>query len=314
MTKKITGYAITRTDRRATTTKYTIDSSSSLEKTLVVHGDSDFELVIVQLNNADPHPGRLAFVVLPKIVQESKLFNFLKLSPELRNMVYHELLVFTEPILLKGRTKPLFGITNARNYILQKHPPKPWLDILRTNKQVYREAIQIFLGNNTFSCSSNTTLTLLGKVLDSRFRSLRHIVIDQALYSSRVREFAQLLTAISNLKSLRIEYYPALMQPEHIGSVVVAIKPRQLGELMFALFHQLFNIHQDLDKVFNIISFVGNEYRILNDLPSDFSHDSYMRHKDKCLAWCRDREAYTTGIRAYVAKQLRIMHPGITVH
>lgn len=123
---------------------YEILSQSSQSKVLRIDGKDDFELVPANLieNSSElvkKYAGCTVFVVVPKVVQKSKVFNFLGLSAELRNMVYHELLVFESPILVKGQTKKTVRVGKV-GYFSWDTPPKPSLQILLTNKQINSEA------------------------------------------------------------------------------------------------------------------------------------------------------------------------------
>jgi len=296
----------TRTDIETVTAGYEILSTSSQSKVLKIDGEDDFDLVLVKLTEnesqlAKKYPGCTVFVVVPKIIQKSKVFNFLGLSAELRNMVYHELLVFQDPILLKGRNKIQFGISTTRRDPFNK-PARPDLRILRTNKQINNEATQVFYGNNTFGCSSNSTMVQFGEVLGARFLFVRHLVIDQSLFITTARRLAELLATLPHLETFRIQYHPVL-DGSKAGDIIPA---ERLVEEMFHLFYRLYIQHRSFSKTFKIVSFVGQE-QLLREHPG-IAHGT-ASGDDKYVQCCEDRERYARKVRHLTYEKVCARHP-----
>jgi hypothetical protein len=71
-------------------------------------------------------------------------FRFLDLSPEIRNLIYKEVLVIPDGILLyHNRNSNVLALLSA-------HAPR-WVALLRANRQIYREARPILYRYNTFA-------------------------------------------------------------------------------------------------------------------------------------------------------------------
>lgn len=139
--------------------------------------------------------GRQVFVLEPNETPDEGC-PFLGLPPEVRNMIYIELLVHKG-----GETFQVTG--NQAKYIRCWGPTS--LRLLRTCSQIYQEAAAIYYGLNNFSFTSTTTLMHYLQKIETSVRFLRSIEI-QDLYGSTIFKTAKLLVGATSLMRLEIDY------------------------------------------------------------------------------------------------------------
>ncbi|KAL8937943.1 MAG: hypothetical protein Q9216_004163 [Gyalolechia sp. 2 TL-2023] len=101
-----------------------------------------------------------------KVVPADKPFPFMKLPPELRQMIYKDLLVQSHEITITDTCWSLFGIRDGPVRIVvddAAHSPSATCKIFRVSKACYNEAMPIYFGCNSFAFESLDLLLLLEK-------------------------------------------------------------------------------------------------------------------------------------------------------
>lgn len=125
---------------------------------------------------------------------------FMDLTPEIRNLIYRELLVDPVRVVLnsdfynRGFNRPLSRPIGSGRY----------LDILRTSRKVYEEAMLIFYQENTFHFDFLAVLTVL-YMLKDKSRSLITKLSLTCRPGHRLASYAVLRT-LPNLTDLRLEF------------------------------------------------------------------------------------------------------------
>ncbi|KAL8989966.1 MAG: hypothetical protein Q9169_008239 [Polycauliona sp. 2 TL-2023] len=124
------------------------------------------------------------------------VFPFMKLSPELRNMVYKEVLVEPKDVLLT------VGHEYDPPHVLAFNPPQP-SGLLQVSKQIYNEASPIYYRGNTFDCHSVGALhAFLSKLSIENRRSIRSLSF--GFFGYAPAKSMKLLQGCTSLKSLKV--------------------------------------------------------------------------------------------------------------
>lgn len=132
----------------------------------------------------------------------AEVFPFMKLPPEVRNMIYKEVLVASKDIHMQVAwySYPRSAYDGLRT---MNHSPRRTCRLLRISKAVYYEAFPIYFGCNTFYCDGVEALgEFLSKLKKEYRRNIRslsfHFVGNSPAKSIR------LLQGCVSLKSLEI--------------------------------------------------------------------------------------------------------------
>ncbi|KAL8650467.1 MAG: hypothetical protein Q9210_003808 [Variospora velana] len=108
-----------------------------------------------------------------------KPFPFMKLPPEIRVMVYKEVLVAPSEVAVHYRVWWILHTTiEDRAGDDEYHSPALTCRIFRASKTLYAEAMPIYFGCNTFSFASLDVLSLLDKLKPDYRRNIRSMSIN----------------------------------------------------------------------------------------------------------------------------------------
>ncbi|MCJ1470432.1 hypothetical protein MMC07_009077 [Pseudocyphellaria aurata] len=137
-------------------------------------------------------------------------FPFLKLPPELHDMVLKELLVMPGPIMLVDPLKVLHR-ENEKN-VYSKHPPIFGTFLL--SKEIRQTAISIYFGRNRFIATSLGAFDcFLGSIDAGACNAIRTISIKLKRLGNASRAFKHLARCAS-LRSIHFTIMPGLFWPD----------------------------------------------------------------------------------------------------
>ncbi|KAK3718679.1 hypothetical protein LTR37_004896 [Vermiconidia calcicola] len=140
---------------------------------------------------------------IPAAEERQQPFRFLDLPPEIRNLIYDELL----PL---GQTVPIYGY--SRYHVKAEFSCDTFTRLVTTNKQIHNEAVAKLYGDLTYSFEYGYAFTEWLQVIGTMKRHLRHIRL--ALWMLRQCRAELMRSALEQLKQakelrvfeLRIEY------------------------------------------------------------------------------------------------------------
>ncbi|KAL8669760.1 MAG: hypothetical protein Q9168_005665 [Polycauliona sp. 1 TL-2023] len=133
--------------------------------------------------------------------REAAYFPFMKLSGELRNKVYEELLVVPNAISLTAWEGPFTpNRLHLSNNSLQAQ--RPSCAILQVSKLIHSEAFPILYGCNTFHCNSVEALNLLLSKKTEYRRSIRSLSFETSGFAPA--RSIKLLHGCTSLQTLKI--------------------------------------------------------------------------------------------------------------
>ncbi|KAI4168994.1 MAG: hypothetical protein LQ343_006025 [Gyalolechia ehrenbergii] len=141
------------------------------------------------------------------VVPAEKPFPFMKLPPELRQMVYKELLVQSQDITISNRywgfcfdTK--IGVLEHTNKQVA-HSPAATCQIFRASKACYNEAMPIYFGCNSFAFESLDLLLVLDKLRVDYRRNIKSLSVK--FWGNSPAKSARLLRGCTALRQLSVE-------------------------------------------------------------------------------------------------------------
>ncbi|KAL9027162.1 MAG: hypothetical protein Q9196_004279 [Gyalolechia fulgens] len=142
-----------------------------------------------------------------KVVPAEKPFPFMKLPPELRQMVYKELLVQSQEILISNRHWA-FCFDPKLDAMEQKddqvvHSPADTCQIFRASKACYDEAMPIYFGCNSFTFESLDLLSLLDKLRVDYRRNIQSLSVQ--FWGNSPAKSARLLRGCTGLRQLGVQ-------------------------------------------------------------------------------------------------------------
>lgn len=219
--------------------------------------------------------GRQVFVLEPN-VQPDEGCPFLELPPEVRNMIYMELLVH------KGGEK--FQVTgNQARYIRCWGPTS--LQMLRTCHQIYQEAAAIYYGLNNFSFTSTTTLMHYLQKIETSVRFLRTIEI-QDLVGSTSFKVAKLLMGATSLIRLQVT-------PEGLSKYLLYREDdltRWVTYVFKGMFEAIQKARNNREEVSNIVAC------------KEFEHKCYEHSigQDPVKCYCSNKRIWEEGVKAEI--------------
>ncbi|KAL9603343.1 MAG: hypothetical protein Q9219_001205 [cf. Caloplaca sp. 3 TL-2023] len=149
-----------------------------------------------------------------------KPFNFMGLPPEIRQMIYKELLVAPTEIFIRGAW---WDETICRfEYGIPKALPSVAWRIFHVSKAIFNEAIPVYLGFNTFAFACLDDLSALNKLSVESRRAIRRLIINFSGWPdatpARSISILRSCTALRDL-SFRIGQGHVLYNPRHPLSI-----------------------------------------------------------------------------------------------
>ena len=131
-------------------------------------------------------------------------FPFMKLPPELRNMVYKEVLANPDIIIIDELSDCYPGSSLPR-IETWNDPPGNTCQLLRASKAIHDEAYPVYFGRNTFACWNFPALRgFLGRLKREYRRSIRSISF--AFWGSFPAKTIRLLQGCVSLQYLHIDF------------------------------------------------------------------------------------------------------------
>ncbi|KJX96400.1 hypothetical protein TI39_contig632g00004 [Zymoseptoria brevis] len=158
--------------------------------------------------------GKVIIEVLPAV--ESRLFD---LPPELRERIYRVILVRSRPVILStSRTqKCRIRVVSGMNFRSEDHHTyqkwdkekgkwnfysASWIDLIRVNKQIHREAAPIAYGANTFTQNGSIALTHFVPLIGSAIHHLATIDFGAKCTWSNIKDTLVELRTATGLRKL----------------------------------------------------------------------------------------------------------------
>ncbi|KAF2218824.1 hypothetical protein BDZ85DRAFT_64513 [Elsinoe ampelina] len=145
-----------------------------------------------------PFKGRLAFVVDPRPTSKD-VFRFTDLPPEIRTMIYEELLILPVVHFTPSRKKEC-GFQSRQKGIIKR------LSILNVSKFVRQEAMAVFLGRNRLLFADNTIANKVFEMYSPYQLCIRKIYLG-TIHTSTASKTMRTLARMHNLESIEIWYY-----------------------------------------------------------------------------------------------------------
>lgn len=223
--------------------------------------------------------GRQVFVLEPN-QKPDEGFPFLELPPEVRNMIYMELLV------KKGGAR--FEVTGNQAKHIRCWGPTS-LRMLRTCRQIYQEAAAIYYGLNNFSFTSTTTLMHYLQNIETSVRFLRSIEIHDLVGSTSFKA-AKLLVGAISLTRLKVN-------PRGIARYLL-YSSDDLTHWVTYMFKGMFEAIQkarnNREELSNIVTC------------NEFEHECYehMIGRDPAKCACSNKRVWEEGVKARILECL----------
>lgn len=278
------------------------------------------------------HKGARVLLLEPVEVEPVEVFRFLDLPSEIRNMIYSELFTETEPILISSITVVYVGKRPVRSGFEHgvKHKGlewdrknKKWLGqppsafaLLRTCKQILKEAASVAYGDNSFSFDFSDGLKLFLQATGSMRQYLREIHVSDLTFSRCNKNmFCRQLKDAKNLQTITLDM--DLLCDEQTG-YWFAYTPEIMANILFPLVKDLHEYRIGSDLATNALDIIkvdgekcqfcrtGKSIRGEQGCGGVLQNTSEGRKRVKCTEIPAISLNLQEGIRSALAQRLKI--------
>jgi hypothetical protein len=210
-----------------------------------------------------PYQGSYVFMLQP----QTGFFRFMDFPPEIRNIIYASMLEADGPIQVATRKRvneprtPWLAATypdgEKRVEIRDGCKLPTSLNILRTSKQILKEAAPVLYGNNSFRFHELGDLRIFLDRIGSMRPYVRHLYINShGWYRSKAKNAFRLLKDATQLRTLTFNHSDVCAQGIHYYLRYITT-PERLVDSLYTPFRALQKAHTESGSTINVLDILN---------------------------------------------------------